>query len=71
MNAETIEVLYSDGSTKMRSIASLAADKTIFEKSGITEDVLLKEGGAEAYTDIFVYDITLSEMQEKMTEMIA
>ena len=55
----------------MRSIASLAADKTIFEKSGITEDVLLKEGGAEAYTDIFVYDITLSEMQEKMTEMIA
>ena len=54
----------------MRSIASLAADKTIFEKSGITEDVLLKEGGAEAYTDIFVYDITLSEMQEKMTEMI-
>ena len=57
MNAETIEVLYSDGSTKMRSIASLAADKTIFEKSGITEDVLLKEGGAEAYTDIFVYDI--------------
>ena len=29
----------------MRSIASLAADKTIFEKSGITEDVLLKEGG--------------------------
>ena len=71
MDAETIEVLYSDGSTKMRSIASLAADKTIFEKSGITEDVLLKEGGAEAYTDIFVYDITLSEMQEKMTEMIA
>ena len=69
MNAETIEVLYSDGSTKMRSIASLAADKTIFEKSGITEDVLLKEGGAEAYTDIFVYDITLSEMQEKMTVM--
>ncbi|MBO8469559.1 MAG: hypothetical protein IAA72_07230 [Spirochaetes bacterium] len=55
----------------MRSIASLAADKTIFEKSRITEDVLLKEGGAEAYTDIFVYDITLSEMQEKMTEMIA
>lgn len=31
----------------------------------------LRKGGAKAYADIFVYDITLSEMQDKITEMIA
>ena len=71
MDAEIVEVLYSDGRTELRSIASLAADKSIFENPGITEDVLLQEGGAKAYADIFVYDITLSEMQDKITEMIA
>lgn len=71
MDAEIIEVLYSDGRTELRSIASLVADKSIFENPGITEDVLLQEGGAKAYADIFVYDITLSEMQDKITEMIA
>lgn len=71
INAETIEILYSDGSREMKSIASLAADKTIFEEPGITENVLLKEGGAKAYADIFIYDITLSEMQEEMKEMLA
>lgn len=70
INAETIEILYSDGSREMKSIASLAADKTIFEEPGITENVLLKEGGAKAYADIFIYDITLSEMQEEMNEML-
>lgn len=71
MDAEIIEVLYSDGRTELRSIASLAADKSIFENPGITEDVLLQEGGAKAYADIFIYDITLSEMQEEMKEMLA
>lgn len=47
INAETIEILYSDGSREMKSIASLAADKTIFEEPGITENVLLKEGGSK------------------------
>ena len=71
MDAEIIEVLYSDGRTELRSIASLVADKSIFENPGITEDVLLQEGGAKAYADIFIYDITLSEMQEEMKEMLA
>lgn len=70
MDAEIIEVLYSDGRTELRSIASLVADKSIFENPGITEDVLLQEGGAKAYADIFIYDITLSEMQEEMNEML-
>ena len=33
--------------------------------------MLLQEGGAKAYADIFIYDITLSEMQEEMKEMLA
>lgn len=70
MDAEIIEVLYSDGRTELRSIASLVADKSIFENPGITEDVLLQEGGAKAYADIFIYDITLSEMQEEMNEIL-
>lgn len=60
------EVIYSDGSTSQKSILSLLQDESVIGESGV-KDAVLCIGNAETEVELFVYDVTLDEMQDEMT----
>ena len=60
------EVIYSDGSTSQKSILSLLQGESVIGESGV-KDAVLCIGNAETEVELFVYDVTLDEMQDEMT----
>ena len=64
------EVIYSDGGREYEALPELMTDKTVFNTAGVKQ-VTLEKDDASTFCDIFVYDMTLSEMQARMTEIVA
>ncbi|MBO8435647.1 MAG: hypothetical protein IAA97_01535 [Spirochaetes bacterium] len=65
----TAQVVYSDGAVQEESLLSLLSDSSVFETAGVKQ-LELKKDSATASVELFVYDSTLSELQESMGEKI-
>ncbi len=65
----TAQVVYSDGAVQEESLLSLLSDPSVSETAGVKQ-LELRKDRAVASVKLFVYDSTLSEVQDGMTAAI-
>ena len=64
------EIIYSDAARTKESISSLLSDETVLNTAGIKQ-IILEKDLAKTPVELYVYDTTLTELQDTMTEMVA